>query len=1165
MERIENALTTSKFGVQRESMRKNEFLIVVLAAVLLCTGIAVAQEAGASITGKITDPSGAAVVNATVTLRDVDRGSAFRTQSNEEGVYNLPRVPIGQYELRVEAGGFQTAVRPPFPLQLNQAAKVDIALAIGQVSQQMVVTEAAPNLQTETTQVSTVMEANAIAGLPLETRNYNQLTLLIPGAVTISPASFNTGLKTFNAARPNLNGNREQANYYLLDGVENTEFVDNNVAYSPNVDAIQEMNIITNNPGAEFGQFLGGVINVSLKSGSNQYHGNLFEYLRNDFFNANEWSNNFNGLPTARQRWNEYGGTFGGPIKRDKLFFFADYQGSRFDLPATATPKTTFTSQDALGNLSDLAISLHYPGTTVLMPSNLTQAAVCGAGQKMGVDPCINGISPTALKIAAAMPKPNLPGLAGGTVNNLNDVVQNYTHGNQGDIKIDWAPTEKDHLFARYSQQHVDNPIVNSEVFQYSGNGSNIFPLQQAVLDYTRTISARMVNDARIGMNYYPADASTQALSTNAGANLIPGQPTSFLPGLSFASSKLGGQLNGPFAFGTTDSPEIFHQTSIEGTDTLIWTKGAHTIRGGFQLIRYRNNYVPATSNDGAAGQISFSGSFTGYSEADFFLGLPAYMGYGLGFSGTVGQRNDAIGAFIQDDFRVSSKLTLNYGIRYQLFTPIYEVHDRMTNFGEYSGQIMLAGQNGNSRALYNQYNGIANFLPRLGAAYSIDNKTVLRAAFSRSSFQEGTGEYNRLATNAPWNVDLVGQWGATNSNGGIPANMITLDQGFGALGATAGCSVNNVTSAPAACFAGVRIHATDPNYRPAVSNQWNLTLQREVTNSLTLQAGYVGQHTDHMAAIYNMGQNVLLPNGTSMPGPYLSGNPTLKNDGTGQQRLNTTTAIQNYQGLQITAQQRVAKGLAFQFNYTWSKCLTNNQGYYGRYGNAAAAQTTADVAFQSYVYNVGLDYGLCDADVTNIFSGYLNYELPFGHSRSFGKNSSKAVNAILGDWRFDTVTSAHGGLPISMIQFGSDPTGAYFQPRPDCLGPSKATPYKNFVGGGYVWFDPTTMAIPAPGKLGSCGISTERGPGLKQIDMSLSKSFRPTERTSLLFRFDAINAFNTPIFAVSGYATDVFPGGGINKSLYGVDPTYTASIPTGVVNTSLGSRNLQFALKFSF
>jgi hypothetical protein len=1137
----------------------------VLLLLLAFTLAVSAQESSAAITGKITDPSGAAISSATITAKDADRATVWTTKTNEEGIYHFARLPIGRYEIKVEASGFQSALRPAFELLLNQTAKVDIALTLGAVSQQVEVTTSAPVLQTQTTEVGTVMESGAIANLPLETRNYNQLTLLVPGAVTISPASFNTGLKTFNAARPNLNGNREQANYYLLDGIENTEFVDNNVAFSPNVDAIAEFNVITNNPNAEFGQFLGGVINVTLKSGTNQFHGNVFEYLRNDFFNANEWSNNFNGLPRARQRWNEYGGTFGGPVKKNKLFFFADYQGSRFDLPATATPRTTFTSRNVSGDLSDLGVTLHYPGTTVAMPANLTQAKICGAGQKMGVDPCIAGISPTALKIAGALPKPDLPGLAGGTSNNLGNVVQNYTHGNQGDIKMDWAPTDKDHLFARYSQQHIDNPIVNSEIFQYSGSGSNVFPLQQAVVDYTHTFGPSLLNDFRAGFNYFPAEANVQALSTNAGANLIPGQPTPYLPGLSFASSKLGGQLNGPFAFGTTNGPEIFHQTAIQFSDTAIWTKNAHTVRAGFQLIRYRNNYIPATSNDGAAGQISFNGTYTGYSEADFFLGLPAYMGYGLGFAGTVGQRNNAIGAFVQDDWRISPRLTLNFGVRWQLFTPIYEVHDRMTNFGMYSGQIQLAGQNGASRALYNQYNGIANFLPRLGLAYSLDDKTVLRAAFSRSSFQEGTGEFNRLPTNAPWNVDLVGQWGGVGTNGGIPANQVTLDQGFGALGATSGCTIQNVTSAPKACFAGVRLHATDPNYRPAVSNQWNFTIQRQLTNSLTVQAGYVGQHSDHLAAIYNMGQGLLQPDGTAVAGPYLAGNPALKFAGTGQQRLNTSTAIQNYNGLQLVASERLTRGLGFRMNYTWSKCLTNNQGYYGRYGNAAAAQTTADVAFQSYVYNIHLDYGLCDADITHVFTGYVNYDLPFGHGRTFGNHVSKPVNFALGDWRYDAIVTGHGGLPISMIQFGNDPTGAYFQPRPDCLAPSRPTPFKNFVGGGYVWFDPLTMAIPGPGKLGTCPISSERGPGLRQIDMSLSKRFHITESKYVEFRMDAINAFNTPIFAVGGYSTDIFPGGGIDKSKYGTDAAYTASIPTGVVNTSVGSRNLQFALKLYF
>ncbi len=1128
----------------------NRILAVVLALFLAGTSMSWSQDVTAAINGQVTDQSGAALNDALVTARDVDRGTAWPTHTNAGGFYSLPRLPIGTYEIRVESKGFQTAVQRSVELVLNQTARIDFHMQLGQVSQTMEVTSSAPLLQTESTQISTVMDSHAIESLPLATRNYNQLALLMPGAVTTSPASFNTGQSTFNSGRPYINGNREQATYYLLDGMENIEFVDNNVAFSPNVDAIQEFNVVTNNPSAEYGQFLGGVISVSLKSGTNGFHGNAFEFYRNDFFNANELSRNFSSDPAvnsapANLRWNEFGGTFGGPIKKNKLFFFVDYQGSRFDTPATPGTVNTFSDQQRAGNLSDIpGIKLNYPGTTVAMPADLTKAAICGAGQKMGSAPCITGLSPTALKIIGVLPKANLPGL----LNNASNTQQTYVHGNQGDAKVDYSLSDKDHLFVRYSQQYVENPTINSQPLVY--NNVDKFPLWSGVIGYTRAITPSFVNEARIGVNYFPAEAHTSSGANAAG--LIAGQPTSFLPGLSFSGAPVGGGLNGPFAFGTVNAAEVFHQTAIQFDDAASFTRGAHNMHAGFQFVRYRNNYIPATSNDGAAGQIGFNGQYTGNAEADFLLGLPYYLGYGQGFGGTVGQRNSAIGAFFQDDWKITPRLTLNLGLRWQLFTPIYEVHDRMTNFGEISGQIQLAGQNGNSRALYNQYNGIANFLPRIGLAWSPGGKwgenTVIRAAFSRSSFQEGTGEFNRLATNAPWNVDLVGQFNS-DSKGSIPANQITLDQGFAALGAAgAPCTVANVTAAPASCFAGVRLHLQDPNYRPAVSNQWNFSIQRQFGNSTTFQVAYVGQHTDHLASILNAGQAVLQANGTVVPGPYLSGNPTLKNDGTGQVRLNATVGRQNYEALQLSFQRRLSKGLAFQINHTWSKCLTNNQGYYGRYGDASASQASADVAFQQNVYNINQDYGFCDHDVTNVFNGYVTYELPFGKHRAYGKDANKFVNAVLGDWQVNTIFTVHGGFPISMLMWAGDPGTGSFQPRPDCIAPSRQTPYQNFAGGGYIWFDPSTMAAPAAGKFGNCGVSTERGPGIKQVDVGMSKKFPITERQSVEFRAEAINAFNSPIFAVQGYSIDVH--GGSNE---------------GVVNTSVGARNLQFALKYTF
>ena len=1140
---------------------KSDTAIRLAAALLLLIAFVMpqtahAQQVMAAITGKVTDPSGAAIGDAKVTATDTERGSTWTTSTNGDGVYDLPRVPIGTYNVKVERTGFEAAQQSKLTLVLNQVARLDFQLKVGDVTTSINVTEAVPLLQTDSTQVSTVMDARAIANLPLETRNYNQLALLTPGAVTTSPGAFNAPLSTFNSGRPYINGNREQANYYLLDVIDNNEFVDNNVAFSPNVDAIQEFNVIANNPGAEFGHFLGGVISVSTKSGTNQFHGNAFEFLRNDFFNANDWSRNFSPDPTVNSappnmRWNQFGATLGGPIIKNKLFFFADYQGSRFDTPATPSPVSTFTNQEGSGNLSDIpGIALHYPGTNVAMPANLAQAAICTGNQVFGSSPCIKGLSPTAQKILSILPKPNLAGTNNGTQSNLSNSQQTYTNGDQGDAKIDWNATDRDRLFARYSQQYVIQPTINTQPLLYNGSGNNVFPLQSGVIDYTRTFGPAIVNEFRAGANYFPAEANTQTGATPNTANLIPGQPTPFLPGLYFAGAPVGGSQNGPFAFGTVDSPEIFHQTTISVEDTVSIVRGAHTLHAGIQFERYRNDYVPSVTADGAAGQIGFSGQYTGNAEADFLLGLPSYMAYGKGFAGTVGQRNSAIGAFIQDDWRVTSHLTVNMGLRWELFTPIYEVGNRMTNFNEITGQVELAGVNGNSRALYNQYNGIANFLPRLGVAWTPwGNNTVIRAAFSRSSFQEGTGEYNRLATNAPWNVDLVNQPTA-GVNGAIPSNQVTLDQGFAGLGSVGGCTTANVTSAPASCFAGIRAHITDPNYRPAVSNQWNISIQHQFGKSTTVQAAYIGQHSDHLADILFANQKVLLPNGTAIPGPYLSGDPALKNE-IGQARLNETTGIQNYNALQLSVQRRLSNGLQYSFNYGFSKCLTNAMGYYGRYGDSTAGQASADKAFQEYVYNLNLDYGLCDHDVTNVFSGYVTYDIPFGRGRQFGNNMSKAVDAVLGGWQANAIITLHGGFPISIYDF-SDPSGTgSAEPRPNCIAPSQQTPFAqnpNPGQNGYLWFNPATMAHPASGKLGNCPVSSERGPGLKQVDFSLSKHFAITERQSLELRAEAINAFNTPILLVQGYVTDVFGGSNF-----------------GVINTSYGARNLQFGLKYRF
>ncbi len=326
-------------------------------AILICGANATyAQEVTATIAGTVTDPSGAAVVGATVTAKSVERGTTFVATTNDTGSYRIPQLSVGNYDLRVEKPGFQTALYPAFTLVLNQVARIDVELKVGQVSQTIEVTGAAPILKTETTQVDTIINAATNDALPLATRNYVELTLLSPGAVHPDPSSFNNGDNVASGGRPFINGNREQANNFLLDGLDNNEVSDNLLGYTPAPDAIQEFNMISNNAPAEFGNFMGGIVSATLKSGTNAFHGDIWEFFRNDVLNANQWENKINpaaaAIPRSPLRWNMFGGTLGGPVIKNKLFFFVDYQGQRFDHPPAASRFTAFTPAEQQGDFS---------------------------------------------------------------------------------------------------------------------------------------------------------------------------------------------------------------------------------------------------------------------------------------------------------------------------------------------------------------------------------------------------------------------------------------------------------------------------------------------------------------------------------------------------------------------------------------------------------------------------------------------------------------------------------------------------------------------------------------------------------------------------------------------------------------------------------------------
>jgi hypothetical protein len=332
--------------------------LLLFSACLVVSEHARGQQVAGAITGKVTDPSGSPIAGAKVTVRDAARGTEWTTETNAEGLCNLPRIPVGSYDVRVEIAGFQSAVHPPVGLSLNQTVRVDFPMKLGEITQTVEVAGEPPLLDRDTSQLGTVIDSNTHESLPLATRNYIQLTLLAPGAIHPDPSTVTNGTTTgsFNSGRPFVNGNREQANNFFLDGIDNNQVMDNMLGYTPSVDAIQEFTMITNNAPADIGNFQGAIVSTTIKSGTNTLQGSIFEFFRNDVLNANDWASNWSGGERSKMRWNMFGGTIGGPIKKDKLFFFGDYQGQRYSFPASTGPMTVFTEAERRGDFSQLLV-----------------------------------------------------------------------------------------------------------------------------------------------------------------------------------------------------------------------------------------------------------------------------------------------------------------------------------------------------------------------------------------------------------------------------------------------------------------------------------------------------------------------------------------------------------------------------------------------------------------------------------------------------------------------------------------------------------------------------------------------------------------------------------------------------------------------------------------
>ena len=1143
-------------------------LALALLLTALCTfPPAWGQEVTAAIVGTVTDPSGAPIKGAAVVANDTERGTLWSATTNDSGSYNLLRLPVGNYGVKVSSPGFDTAVHAAFTLVLNQTAHIDFQLKVGQVTTSVEVQAGAPVLQTENAQVSTIIDAQTNDTLPLATRDYIQLALLSPGSISVDPKSFNTGANTAEeGGRPYINGNREQANNFLLDGVDNNQASDNLVGFTPSPDAIAEFSVITQNASAEFGNFNGGIISASIKSGTNSYHGNVFEFFRNDIFNANQWENGLGKgtavgvLPTPKLRWNMFGATFGGPVIRNKLFFFVDYQGGRLDHPASASSMTVLTAAEAGGNFSALPTQLYNPcaagtgvsGTpcSIVAPGARTAFAGNIIPSNM-LDPAFTALVTNSLYPQSVATLPNGFGQA------INIKGQQF-NTDQGDLKIDYDASSKDRLFGRVSKGYQTDPTNNSVALL--GNTINEATLENGALNWTHTFSNNLLNEARFGLNYVKLPHGNTTFSSAVGAlgskiGIADGNPTGLngLPLLGFSGGSVTNVNQGStlLNLGAAAVTERFNSTVEQFDDNLIYTHGRHIIKTGFQMNRYKIN-VFYSGNGGELGVLLFGlgpgGNYSGNGvtgsgdpAADWALGLPEDVGRGTSTGGWH-QRDWLFAGYVQDDWRITNRLTLNLGLRYEARTPWTEENNRQvevntqTGLLEYPGNdtVVGLGSNGFSAGLYKTVYGGPDFQPRFGFSWSPIEKTVVRGAFTISSYLEGTGTNLRLTQNPPFTPPQVEAGNVATGTG------FTTENGFSAAVPPSGNP-----------FIGATMLTWDPTVQPAISQQWNLSIQRQLTNDMTFQLGYVGQHTTHLIVPEWLKQGDLQSNGT-ITYPFIGGQnpvgvagstakaPTYGPNGFGNVKDTASNGNMNYNAMQAVLQKHFGHGLQGQVSYTFQKCMTNNDGYYGTWGSTTQAAPAAN--YWQNLYNQNGDYARCYWDTTHVISTYAVYELPFGRGKRFGHDTPRAVDAVAGGWSINPIISWHTGFPIALYGPDNSGTGSP-SPRPNCNGPVHYPKTVSSVG--MQWFDPSPFSAPAAGTFGDCPAQGPViGPGYTDADISLQKNFLFTETKRLQFRADFLNAFNNVNLAAPAHSL----GGGM-----------------GVIKGSQDARELQFALKFYF
>ena len=1034
--------------------------LLLLTLTFVAPSLVSAQTGAASLTGIVTDTSGGVVPGATVTATNEATNVAYTAVSNEAGNYTMSSLPVGAYVIKAELARFKTAATKPIQMEAKQVVRLDIRLELGGVEETVEVTSQTQVLQTETATVGQVISGTTLNSLPLNGRNTGQLSLLLPGAVSPNPSTF-TAVRNFGGGRPYVNGNREQTNNYTIDGVDMNESIDNLVAYQPSPDALAQISVETNNYAADTGNVAGAVISNVIKSGSNAFRGNVFEYYRNSTMDANSWSNNRSGAAKPERRQDIYGGTLGGPLLKNKVFFFGNYQGTRFDAPGFETLSVAPASWRQ-GDLSQLTTALKDPLTGVAFAGNQIPAG--------RISPIARGI----LSNTALYPLPNRT-VPGGITGNFVGETLTTQRAHQGDGRIDWNASGKDKIFGRFSIAEYTSKNDKRAFPLLLGNLTTA-PFRNVAGNWNRVISSSLVNEVLVGYNQIAIVSDTIDWSGIGDANAtfgIPGgQP---IAGLS--SIGLGNGLSSIGA-GASDTDTL--DKTFQVNEKLTWLKGRHSIKSGGQFLHYQQQRFYA-GNNGLLGLLTYSGAFSGAAFSDFLLDQVGSKGRGSSAPPWTHLHNRSA-LFVQDDFKATSAVTLNLGLRWAYTQPVVEKDNRQSNFDLTTGKQTLATDGSReSRALYKDYK--KGFEPRLGLAWRPSDDWVVRGAYGISQYMEGTGANLRLPLNPPGFFESFVPYDITTGPG-------TLTTGF--------------TDLKPLDVPSQQVRAWDPNLRPQFTQQWNVFVERLVTPSMSANVGYVGHKATHLVAPVEGNQPLpgvgdpltWLPLQQRRPlyGPL----PLVTNIATTAARGRS-----DYAGLQASLRQRSGKGVEYLASYTLSRTRTNNLGYYGSGG------VNAEGAYWANTYDPEANYGYAFFDARHNFVLSANYELPFGKGRKWGGDVGGLTDAIIGGWRLSGIFQARSGFPVTVTDSRNRSLqGVRGNERPNCVGDPK--PSDQTISH---WLDINAFAVAPLGTFGNCPIGVARAPGFKNIDAVFAKQFNAGGKRYFEFRAEAFNLTNTPSF----------------------------------------------------